>query len=429
MPALKIISTIIILVVTTWMIYKLPVFRSTGLNAAWRLGLWAAKVLASIAILALYTWYYPQKTADIYKYFDDGEAIVENAETPGTYLRIVTGIGMDTPEVERCLEHTNRWSRKYFKGVWNDNRILIRFNALLYPITGGSVVAHSFVMAFLSFLGLTLLYLGITYFTKGRFWLALVVYMVPSVFFWSSGLLKEGILMLNTGLLFYAISLLLHKGIKLNILLLLVLSVCLFIMTKIYVLICMIPGIVFLLVTKRDKPVFRRFIITHIIVILLVWLSGFLSPELNMFHLLDKKQHHFVSMVEETKDVGSAINLPDLDPSIISVLRHAPAGFFNSMFRPHFLEWHSPLMLVAGIEKLIILFMLIYACIRPRNVSENEKRFLLFTLSFMLILFTTTGLSTPVLGALVRYNIPVLPFFVTAILILGNWKNFGIKRI
>jgi hypothetical protein len=429
MTAHNIISILIIVAASTWMVYKLPLFRRTGLSMVWRMGLWGTKLVASLAILALYTWHYPQKTADIYKYFNDGEAIVENAETPATYMRIVTGIGMDTPEVEQCLEHTKHWSRKYFKGVWNDNRILIRYNALLYPITGGSVVAHSFLMAFLSFLGLSLLYIGITYFTKGRFWLALAVYMVPSVFFWSSGLLKEGILMLNTGLLFYAISSLLHRRFKLNILVLLVLPVCLFVMTKIYVLICMIPGIVFLLVTKRNKYVFRQFIITHIIIILLIWLTGLLSPKLNMFRLLDKKQHHFVSMVEATKDVGSAISLPDLEPDILSMLRHAPTGFFNSMFRPHFLEWHSPLMLMAGIEKLILLIMLIYSCIRPRNVSENEKKFLLFSLSFMLILFTTTGLSTPVLGALVRYNIPVLPFFAAAIIILGNWKKIGIKRI
>ncbi|MDA3819971.1 MAG: hypothetical protein PF590_05885 [Candidatus Delongbacteria bacterium] len=428
MLVLKIISTLIILIATTWMVYKLPLFRRTGLKTIWRLSLWGAKIVASLAVLAIYTWHYPQETADIYKYYNDGKAIVENADTPNTYIRIITGVGIDTPEVKQCLEHTGVWYRGYFHGVWNDNRIMIRYNALLYPVTGGSIVAHSFLMAFLSFLGLTLLYLGITYFTKGRFWLALAVYMVPSVFFWSSGLLKEGILMLNTGLLFYTISLL-HKGFKLKILLLIILAVGLFIMTKIYVLICMIPGLVFLLATKQNKHIFRNFIITHIVIILLVWISGCLYPKLNMFRLLDKKQHHFVSMVQARENVGSAINLPELKPNILSVLRHSPTGFFNSMFRPHFLEWNSPLMLVAGIEKLILLIMLVYACIWPRNVSKKEIKFLLFSLSFILILFVTTGLSTPVLGALVRYNIPAMPFFVAGIIMLGNWKKIRIKRI
>ncbi|MEA3447173.1 MAG: hypothetical protein U9Q98_01825 [Bacteroidota bacterium] len=429
MSVQNIISILIVVVATTWMVYKLPLFKRTGLTRTWRLVLWGAKMLASLAVLALYTWYYPQETADIYKYYNDGKAIVEHTDSPGTYMRIVTGIGTDTPEVEQCLKHTGRWHRAYFHGVWNDNRIMIRYNALLYPATGGCVISHSLLMAFLAFLGLTLLYRGIMFYTKGNVWLALAVYMVPSVFFWSAGLLKEGILMLNTGLLFYAISSLLHKRFKVNILLLLVLSVGLFIMTKIYVLICMIPGILFLMATKRNKPIFRQFIITHIIIILLVWLAGVLYPKLNMFHLLDKKQHHFVSMVEATDDVGSAVNLPDLEPNILSVLRHSPAGFFNSMFRPHILEWHSPLMLVAGIEKLILLIMLICACIAPKKPNSRETKLMLFSLSFMLILFTTTGLSTPVLGALVRYNIPAMPFFVAAILVLGNWKKFRKKRI
>lgn len=427
MPVLKIISTIIILAATTWMVYKLPVFRRTGLSGGWRLGLWGVKLLASIAILALYTWYYPQETADIYKYYNDGKAIAENAETPGTYARIITGIGMDTPEVEKCLELTGSWYRKYFHGVWNDNRIMIRYNALLYPLTGGSLLAHSFLLAFLAFLGLTLLYLGIKKYTNGSLWLALGVYMVPGVFLWSAGLMKEALLMLNTGLLFYAVTKL-REGFSLKMTLLGMLALCLFVMTKIYVLICMVPGLIFLLVAGRKKHLFRYFIITHLVIIVLVWLTGLISPRFNMFRILDKKQHHFVSMVEDTEDVGSAISLPDIDPEIVSVLKHTPTALYNSLVRPHVFEWHSALMAVAGLEKLVLMLLLIYAAIYHKGLKHDEKNLLYFSMSFVLILFTTTGLSTPVLGALTRYNIPAMPFYAACIIMLGNWKKLRIKR-
>ena len=422
MTVIQIISLLIVTAGSFWLVYRLPVFRKTGLNAQWRLGLWTAKLMAALALFALYTWYYPQDTADMHKYFNDGEVIATQSESIATYARIITGIGMDDPKVQACLEQTSHWNRQYLNGVWNDNRTLIRFNALLYPLTGGSMLAHTFIMAFLAFLGLTLLYRGITMLTRSSKWLALAVFMVPSVWLWSSGLLKEGLLMLNTGLLFFAV-VKLSRRFSTKSLLLVLLAVLFFFLTKIYVLLCMVPGLIWLLSTGKPgkKPALKRsivwFLLLHAGMIIMVWLTSLASPRTDMFRIIEQKQNDFVSMVDSVGDVGSAVSLPDIEASLSSLLKHVPQGFSNSLLRPHLLEINSPMMLLAALEKLAFLLLILLVIFRHRKLRHSEQNLLFFTLSFVIILFSLTGISTPVLGALVRYNIPALPF-LAAVLIL-----------
>ncbi len=109
---------------------------------------------------------------------------------------------------------------------------------------------------FKAYLGLTLLFIGIKRFVDANpKWLALAVFMIPNLLFWSSGLLKEALLILNLGILFYAVSKLYDKF-TIKHFLLFLLGAGLFITTKIYVLICMIPAIIFLLCGNFLDPIY-----------------------------------------------------------------------------------------------------------------------------------------------------------------------------
>ncbi len=111
----QIISTILVLIVSVFLIIKLPLFKNTRLNKTWRLGLFTVKLLASLAILALYTWYYPKETADFYKYFEDGKNIYKTADSPKIWFYILSGIKPDNPKVIKCTEASSHWHRKYLK--------------------------------------------------------------------------------------------------------------------------------------------------------------------------------------------------------------------------------------------------------------------------------------------------------------------------
>ena len=50
--------------------------------------------------------------------------------------------------------------------------------------------------------------------------------------------------------------------------------------------------------------------------------------------------------------------------------------------------------------------------------SEKQLNLFLFLFNFSLLYFALVGMATPVLGNLVRYKAPVLPFFLYAFSVL-----------
>ena len=105
------------------------------------------------------------------------------------------------------------------------------------------------------------------------------------------------------------------------------------------------------------------------------------------------------------------------------MLKNTPQAFFNVLFRPFIFESGSPLFLLAGAENIMIIFIavvcLIYANFRPVN-----KGILSFALIFALFTLALTGLITPVIGAIVRYKVPALPFLIIALFLIFDKERF-----
>ena len=66
--------------------------------------------------------------------------------------------------------------------------------------------------------------------------------------------------------------------------------------------------------------------------------------------------------------------------------------------------------MIIGIIMLRVLFF--------KKPSAETKKMVLFCFSFTLFLSAVIGMVTPVLGAIVRYKVPLLPFFVIGFLLL-----------
>jgi len=118
-------------------------------------------------------------------------------------------------------------------------------------------------------------------------------------------------------------------------------------------------------------------------------------------------------------NTGSTINIPRLEPTALSVLKATPIAFVNATFRPFPWEIRSPFMMLSGIENILIVVLIILAVVgvfREKLLPNPAVWFV--AISFALIILILTGLVTPVLGAIVRYKVPALPFLVCALLAL-----------
>jgi hypothetical protein len=162
--------------------------------------LFAAKFAGGIALYLLYTFYYSNReTADIYKFYDDGMAlkqIINDHPKEGYWLLT----GQHENETMAIASKMCNWNRLFTVTMLNENRLLIRTNCLLAYITGGVFHLHNLFFCLLSFLGSWWLIKSFaTYLSSKKLLFFVVILFFPSMMLWTTGLLKESLLLFCVG--------------------------------------------------------------------------------------------------------------------------------------------------------------------------------------------------------------------------------------
>ena len=125
-------------------------------------------------------------------------------------------------------------------------------------------------------------------------------------------------------------------------------------------------------------------------------------------------------------DSGSGYNLGVQDGTWTSLLKLAPAAVNVSLFRLYLWEVRNPLMLLSGLESAII-FLLSLSTIFRLSYKESRAAFkdpvVIAFLVFSIAFSVAVGVSTYNFGSLSRYKIPLLPFYITALLIVKQSSN------
>ncbi len=124
---------------------------------------------------------------------------------------------------------------------------------------------------------------------------------------------------------------------------------------------------------------------------------------------------------------GSLIYMTPLEPTVSSFLRSLPMALINTCLRPFPNEVNS-LMLITPSLEIFVYLIFVCLCLFFRRKKVEHPEYALFCFSFAMILFVITGLTTAVLGALVRYKVPGLPFLLLSFIFMLD-QEAVIKRI
>jgi len=108
---------------------------------------------------------------------------------------------------------------------------------------------------------------------------------------------------------------------------------------------------------------------------------------------------------------GSYIEIRKLNPDILSFIKAVPFGFVNVLFRPHIFELSSLMMFPAAFENLMILFGF-FLCIVFFKYKNSDVNLILFLISAVFTMYVVVGITTPVIGSIVRYKSPLLPLLM-----------------
>ena len=418
--------------VFSFAICKLKVFRRLGLAPKWLLVLFATKIVAAFAIVGVYqVAYLDQKTSDLFKYHYAGKVLYSAMEeNPADYFKMVSGICADEPQLEYYYDKADYWYKSWNYGLLNDNRTIIRYNAILDLFTQGNIWLNLIISAFVAFCGAYFLALSMLGFCNGKRWIAVVsAFLVPSVMFWSAGMMKECLVMFSLGLLMFSWVSLCRKFGVVKLLVVLV-SAWLLFLAKFYVLLAMVPGMVVFAMPAKFGA--KRLLISSVAVFAVVVTLFFFSGSIFGYDLVDtmvKKQHDFIRLVNiDANYSGSNIDIQELEPTFASFASCLVPAYINALFRPFVTEANSMIKLVCCAENIVFLLLFLYMCIRFKQIDKKQVRFVLFTLYFMLVLYALIGMTTPNIGALVRYKIPVMPFMLCSMLICTNFERLK-KRL
>ncbi|MEZ4756129.1 MAG: hypothetical protein R2817_04825 [Flavobacteriales bacterium] len=381
--------------------------------------LFLLKVAAGVALWAIYTYVYPDRaSADLFKYFDDGMVMYHALpDAPTDYVRMLLGAWNDTPAFDtRYYRHMNNWYRAFDTGFYNDAHTMIRYNALLGLFSFGQFAVHVVLAAGVATWGSVLLYRALLALAPhGSNALLVGIFLLPTVLLWSSGALKENLLMTGLGAAMWGLcagpsSAPTQRAAAL------MGGIAIMLLVKSYVLLGLLPGALSWALSKgRKGHAWSSFAVTHGLLLIAVLVMGGITS-MNVPEILARRQTDFVNMAREVH-AGSLVDLPELDGSWASLLLAAPHALYMSFLSPLQMFGHGAMGAIAALEGGSVLILVVILVVRQRHGRIDLPLFL-WCASFVLLLGLLIGWTTPVIGALVRYRLPILPFFILGALAL-----------
>lgn len=389
------------------------------------------KVLSGVAVWVVYTHYYTDRSSnDVFKFYDDA-LIMFNAiyEQPLYYIQMVLGINTDAEYLVPYYTKMANWYKPWPSASYHNNRIIIQFNAIVHLFSFGCYHVHTVFMSFLSLIGLTAIYK--TFFPLMRdkaIMLSMVVYLIPSVLFWGSGLLKEGIVIFSLGLLIYFVNkMVVDEKLSIANVAIAMFSLLILCFTKMYVFAAIFPSLVLLIVLKRtNEHVFLKFLFTHILLFVIAVNLKWVNSDWDILESLRYKQWVITHIAQE-ENAGSIVQLSKLEPTVIGFVKVLPEAIVNTLLRPHIFEASSLIILMAGIENLGLLILTLIGLVFYQKPDKEVRNLYFLCLFFVLSLSAIIGTVNPVLGSIVRFRVPLLPFYSTFFIMMID-KERLLKR-
>jgi hypothetical protein len=412
-------------------LWKKDPFKKYGIKPGWSAGIFMLKVIAGTALWALYTYYYTERsTADALRFYDDAKVIHSALfEDFGSYIRMMLGFDTDNPRLDKYIVKMFNWDKEYNFFMYNDNQTMLRFNAFCMLFSFGNYHVHTIAMSLFSFIGSLYLYkVFYKYLEDKKYLLLLAVFCIPTVLLFSSGVLKEGIIVAAIGFFLYGILNLFTQYKKISTWICLLIGAMLLLVMKIYIVACFVPALVYLFSSKWifKKHPWLYFILFNVSIFAGLIIVSIILPERDIFYLLFKKRDDFTNVAIQYES-GSFIPPFDLMPNPTSFLVHTPTALWIVLMKPYLWDVGSVLVKFAALENIFIVIMLIVTLVTRKKIIFTEKRIFYFLFIFVFYLYLLIGFTTPVMGAIVRYKVPAMALVVIACLLYIDTKK--LKKI
>ena len=413
------------------------------------------------------------------------------SESPQDYLKLISGLGASEELSVKYLGETNHWDSGK-QAIFHDNRNIIRVHAIIDLVSFGSIFVHVLIFCFLSLIGTYLLFLVLRKHSalKPTLIFSLLV-LLPNLLFWSSGILKEPLIIFGIGSLAYAFASEAPRVTKITFGVLGLVAMSCF---KPYILIALVvASLVYFIYSISPKYK----VIAGLGIPLLFGYFALISLPAAVekgTHLLSRKQFDFSNVgrggvhvryepdsvfyyfspdqYDDLTIEGDSVWLNDeidawrvklgdlsspipvhIEPNTIAwqlhfnqpransfieitslnddpnqLLKSAPKALYNAVIRPLPNDPGGKLKYIAFLETLFLFTLIGIAIIQQRKLTSGERGFIVSAIVFCILLALLIGWTTPVLGAIHRYRLPIQLAMLCCAIIIWSPKNQLFKK-
>lgn len=386
------------------------------------------KVLGGAFFAAIF--FYVYTVGDTFLYWSGAKNISNYFwENPQMYFKMLFSNPEEMKEMIPGIHREVAYTRT------EEEWFMVRILSVINIFCGGNYLLLLFFTSMFSFVGSWTIFEVINSWFKNNTRLAFICsFAVPTVIIWSSGVIKDSLVFGMIGVMVYAFyQIFFHKNWG-NIWMwaLFIISTYTIFRLKSYLVIALLPSLMlayYIFIRSRIQNIILKRISGPILFafmigagVLLIQTLAEISEKYEV-EKLENKAKGFHTWHVTTG--GATYNLGEIEYTISGVARKIPAALNVSFYRPYPWEIKNIGMAIASVESLILLLLSIYLLFY-KGIKSIRKIFrdplLTFFLIFSIILGFAAGFTSYNFGALVRYKMPLMPFFVFTLLYMAKIK-------
>lgn len=392
------------------------------------------KLVGGVLVCAIYVFYY------------------QGGDTTGFYksASLLAQMGFVNQETFFSVLGGNLSNENLYKFVTNglccpdyykdpQSFMVVRLAAPFVFLSGFSFWVCTLFFAWLSYSGIWRLFLLFNeLYPNMEKRLAISILYMPSVLFWGSAILKDTVTFSAACWLTYCIYKVFIKPEKrTKHIIYLILASFLLVSIKPYIFVALLPGSTIWILYSRITTVrssFIRLLISPAIIgigilgssAILSALSSRLGSFSSVETAIDKA---IVTKNDLTRDAygENSFDIGEIDGSVGSVVSKFPVALVAGLFRPFLWDVRNPVMLISALENslMLLLTLRIFLVVGPFRVFSwiGKEPLLIFSFVFAVFFSFSVGLTTANFGALVRYKIPSIPFYMSLLFILDTKRK------
>lgn len=394
------------------------------------------RLVFTIVYAAIIQFYYKGQadTAIYYQGVLDMQATIE--QDPSVIKDIYTNLDMtdDNPIVTQMMYDPTGGYTYYVMNEpknWTVAKIGLLFSLIFYK----NYLSISLFISVFAFAGCWRMFKTFyALYPHLRNKVAFACLFLPSIIFWGVGLIKDSICIGSLGFLFYALYNIFIAKRKIPVSILIAMgSAWLIYNIKPYILLCFAPAFliwVFIRFNRGIPDKTLRGIAAVLFTMIAVLAGGFLLQYMtaqeqssqfataNLIQSVETQQHGYTAALGQ----GSYFTVGNVGSGFGSLLLLFPLGVVAALFRPFPWDIRSPLMVLSAIEAMGFIYLTWIAFKKIGFFKTFRMIFsdplTLFCFIYSILFAGFVGITTSNFGAMVRYKIPCLAFYLMMLFIV-----------